>query len=55
MCLILISLYLCQPASRLADGRLKVVQKRLLFRKECCQPCDFCGAADHDGRAITHV
>ena len=41
------------PACKTASRRLtqKSYKKRLLFRKECCWPCDFCGVADHDSQA----
>ena len=41
------------PAHKLAGRRptQKSYKKRLLFRKECCWPCDFCGVADQVGRA----
>ena len=56
MCLILISLYLCQPASWPADGRLKGRTKNVFFfEKNAVSHATFAGWPTMMAGLITHV
>ena len=56
MCLILTSLYLCQPARRLADGQLKSRTKNVFFfEKNAVGRATFAGRPTMTARLITHV
>ena len=56
MCLIIISLYLCQPARRPADGRLKSHTKNVFFfEKNAVGRATFAGWPTMMAGLITHV
>ena len=56
MCLVLILLYICQPAGRPADGRLKSRTKNVFFRKKnAVGHATFVGWPTMLARLITHV
>ena len=56
MCLILIPLYICQPAGRLANGRLESRTKNVLFReKNAVGRATFAGRPTVSAGPSTHV
>ena len=56
MCLILIPLYICHPAGRPADGRLKSRTKNVLFcEKNAVGRTTFAGQPTVSARPSTHV
>ena len=56
MCLVLIPLYICQPAGRLADGRLKSRTKNIFFcEKNAVSRATFAGWPTMLAGLITHV
>ena len=56
MCLILTSLYLCQPTRRPADGRLKSRTKNVFFfEKNAVSHATFAGQPTMTAGLITHV